>query len=440
MPGTRASARRATRALIALAALGAAACTDRASPVTPVDKGGPEGPPAPAITVQALQCTADRSSLTVECKPAAPEGSGAQGDIIVGNQNVYVKLTSSNAAYNSGTGQFTFDVTVQNLLEQPMGTLDGTTLAAGGIRVFFYSGPTVTTGTGSASVVPDGFATFTSAGQAYYQYNNVLPQNATSGARTWTIIFPPTATTFTFLLYVNTPVEYPNGYITLDAKLPGDSYGDLHPGDTHGVTAVVKNALGAPVGGVVTFGTTDANCATVDGAGAVTGVQSANCSITATSGVRSGSLMFHVTGANRAWAGTVSSDWNVPGNWGLGRVPLAADSVTIPTGVPNYPVLSSAVAVSNVTVADNATLNLAAFNLTSTGDVATGFTAPSGILASGAGQLLLTGTAKLAHGRFPATQVSGTYSLDGDWEGVAPVMVNNGQVTSTNFLMRLTSQ
>jgi hypothetical protein len=440
MPGTRASTRRLSRALAALVALGAAACTDRATPVSPVGKG-PEGPAAPSITLQALRCTADRGSLTVGCQPAVPGGDGAQGDIIVGNQNIYVKLTSTNVAYNAGTGQFTFDVSVQNLLEQPMGTLDGTTPAAGGIRVFFYDGPTVTSGVGVASVVPDGFATFTSAGQAYYQYNSVLAQNATSGTKTWTLIFPPTVNTFTFLLYVNAPVEYPNGYITLDGKLPDDDYGDLHPTATHPLTAVVKNALGIVIPGqVVTWGTSDAGCLTVDGAGVISGVQAADCDVTATSGVRTGSLRVHVTGATRAWTGTVSSDWNLPGNWGLGKVPVAVDSVTIPTGVPNYPVLTSAVAISNVTVADNATLDVAGFTLTSTGDVATGATAPSGIVASGAGQLTLTGTGKLIHGRFPRTLVTGTYSLNGNWEGTAPEMVDNGQVTSTDWLMRLTSQ
>ena len=71
------------------------------------------------------------------------------GDLIIGGQNVNVKLTSSNVAYNSGTGRFTFDVTVQNLIPQPLGTTDGTTLAPGGVSVFFTSGPTVTDGTDS---------------------------------------------------------------------------------------------------------------------------------------------------------------------------------------------------------------------------------------------------------------------------------------------------
>ena len=433
----RPRSRRASPALALLLAIAAAACSDRANPVapTPATPGTPSAP----VTIQTLDCTADRSALTVSCKPAAPDGGGAAGDIIVGNQNVFVKLTSSNVAYNGGTGQFTFDVTVQNLIEQPMGTTDGTTLDPGGIRVFFHQQPTVTAGTGSVGVVPDGFATFTAAGQPYYQYNQVLAQNAVSAAKTWTFIFPPSVTTFVFQLYVSTPVEYPDGYITLDGHLPDYNAGYLHPGATHPLTAVVKTAVGIVVPGVVTFGTTNAGCATVDAGGTVTGVQYATCEITATSGARTGSILFDVSGTTRNWTGTVSSDWNVGGNWGLGLVPAAADSVAIPFPSTNYPVLTSAVTISNVTVADQATLNVATFTLTSTGDVATGATAGSGILAAG-GMLSLVGNTKTMHGRFPTTLVTGTYALNGSYWGVAPQTVDSGTITSDGFDLNVDAQ
>ena len=437
----RPRSRRASPALALLLAIAAAACSDRANPVAPTPAA--PGTPSAPVTIQTLDCTADRNTLTVSCKPASPDGGGgAAGDIIVGNQNVYVKLTSSNVVYNSGTGSFTFDVTVQNLIEQPMGTTDGTTLAPGGIRVFFHQQPTVTSGTGSVAVVPDGFATFTAAGQPYYQYNNLLVQNATSPAKGWTFIFPPTVTTFVFQLYVSTPVEYPDGYITLDGHLPGYSFGYLHPGATHPLTAVVKTNVGNvdPLAPPVTFGTTNAGCATVDGPGTVTGVQYATCSITATSGVRSGSMSFDVSGTTRAWTGAVSNDWNVPGNWGLGRVPAIADSVSVPFPSTNYPVLTTPVTISNVTVADQATLDVASFVLTSTGDVATGATTGSGILASGSGQVTLTGASKVMHGRFPATLVTGTYTLDGTYTGRAPQTVDSGTISSDGYDLNLDAQ
>jgi hypothetical protein len=433
----RPRSRRASTALALLLATAAAACSDRANPVapTPAQPGTPSAP----VTIQTLDCTADRNTLTVSCKPASPDGGGAAGNIIVGSQNVYVKLTSSNVVYNGGTGQFTFDVTLQNLIEQSMGTTDGTTLDPGGVRVFFHQQPVTTVGAGVVAVVPDGFGTFTAAGQPYYQYNQVLAHNAVSATKTWTFIFPPTVTTFGFQLYVSTPVEYPVGYITLDGQLPGYSYGYLHPGDTHPLAAVVKSAVGTVIPGVVTFGTTDAGCATVDGPGTVTGVQSATCSITATSGTLTGSMSFDVAGSTRTWTGAVSNVWNLPGNWGQGRVPATADSVSIPFPSTNYPVLTTPVTISNVTVADQATLDVATFVLSSTGDVATGSTAGSGILASGSGQVTLTGTSKLVHGRFPTTLVTGTYALDGSYSGIAPQTVDAGTLTSDRYDLNLDS-
>jgi hypothetical protein len=40
-------------------------------------------------------------------------------------------------------------------------------------------------------VLPDGFATFTAAGQPYYQYNQVLANGVTSAAKAWTLIMRP---------------------------------------------------------------------------------------------------------------------------------------------------------------------------------------------------------------------------------------------------------
>jgi hypothetical protein len=147
-----------------------------------------------------------------------------------------------------------------------------------------------------------------------------------------------------------------------------------------------------------------------------------------------------VSGATRTWTGAVSADWNVGGNWGLGRVPAVADSVTVPAAAPDFPVLTSAVTVADVIVADGATLDVAAFTLTSTGNVGTGPTAGSGILASGAGQLVLAGTDKLVHGRFPRTLVTGTYTLDEAYTGTAPQTVDNGKIGSDGFNLLLTAQ
>ncbi|HEX8431013.1 MAG TPA: Ig-like domain-containing protein, partial [Longimicrobium sp.] len=258
-----------------LVALGA--CRDQPNPVAP-EGGTPGAPGQPGVpgrpvTVQTLDCIGNRETGKVECAVARPEG-GAAANITVGYQGVYVTLTSSNPSYNSGTGQFTFDVTVRNLIPQKMGTTDGTTVDPGGVRVFFHSGPSVTSGSGTAAVVPDGFGSFTGSGQAFYQYNQILANGVTSAPKQWTLVMPPTVTTFAFTLLVSAPVQYPDGYVELNGALPGTDAGPLRPGDDRALTAVVKDAFGNTVAGEpVTFGTSDAENAVVTPTGTVTGVR-----------------------------------------------------------------------------------------------------------------------------------------------------------------------
>src|SRR5690349_9437275 len=134
----------------------AIACTEE-GPTRPAKPGEGGNTSVDAKTrLMVLSCDGSRSKLTVSCHEPqlARNQKGPAADIIYGGQNTYVKVTSSNPAYNSGTGQFTFDITVTNLIDQPIGTIDGANPAPGGVRVFFGSGPTVTSGTGIASVLP----------------------------------------------------------------------------------------------------------------------------------------------------------------------------------------------------------------------------------------------------------------------------------------------
>jgi hypothetical protein len=144
----------------------------------------------------------------VSCRPSSG-GAGAASATIIGGQGTYVQLTSSNVSYDSVTEIFQFDVTVKNLLNEAMGTPDGTVADPDGIRVFFSQGPTVTGGTGTASVNnPDGTAFFTASGQPYFAYHEILPKNAVSSARTWRLNIPRTATSFSFFLLLETDVQY----------------------------------------------------------------------------------------------------------------------------------------------------------------------------------------------------------------------------------------
>ncbi|MDB4948495.1 MAG: hypothetical protein JWM27_1144 [Gemmatimonadetes bacterium] len=431
-------------AAIAVAAVSLAgllpACRDQANPVLTPEKP-PAATPGTPVTLVAVQCTGDRQALKVTCgKQAAVDGPSA--DIFVGGQNVYVTLTSSGVAYNAGTGQFTFTTTLQNLIQQPMGTTDGTTLDPNGVRVFFSSGPTVTAGTGLASVLPDGFATFLGAGQAYYQYNQVLAQNQTSAGKTWTLIMPPTVSTFAFVVYVSAPVEYPNGYIALDGELPGYSYGSIHPGVSHTLTAVARTAVGNVIpGAVVTFASSNGSCATVDPTtGLMTGIRAATCTMTAsTPGGLVGSVSCDVTGASRTWNGSVSTDWNTDANWDspgggvAAAAPAGTDSVIIPGGAPNYPLLTGATAIGGVTVASGGSINLSTADLTASQNVAATGT---GAITASTGRLVLSGTAKTVEGTVGPLLVTGTYSLSADALATAPILVRGGLLKATGFRLR----
>lgn len=300
--------------LAGFAALALAACNDRGDPL---NVPGPQPvPPSPPVMVASVRCTASPQARSLSCGGADLPAS-ARGYIIVGGQDQYVHLGSANVAYNSGTHVFSFDATVENLIPQPMGTADGATADSGGVKVFFSSGPTVTAGTGTAGVTGDGSGTFTASGQPFYKYaggllggDGILSQNETSGARSWQITVDPTVVTFSFLVYVVAEVPHPNGYV--DVTPAADS---LAAGSSQPFSATVRSAVGNPIAGqTVTWGTSDAGLATVDGAGNVTAVAPGTVTITATSGARSGSATVAVC-PSLAVGGAYVAD--MPGGSGL---------------------------------------------------------------------------------------------------------------------------
>jgi len=184
-----------------LLAVLAAACADR-TPTAALPAA-----PGPQTVHTRIDCTVEVAAAVVRCAAPAPPAGAARGNVIVGGQGVSVRLLSSGTAYD---GTFlNSDVTVQNLLAQPMGTPDGTT--ATGVRVFFVTGPSVTSGSGEAVVEnADGIGTFTASGQPYFEYPQVLASQGTSAPRRWQFRVAPTVGEFAFTLYV-------------DAQLPAEA-------------------------------------------------------------------------------------------------------------------------------------------------------------------------------------------------------------------------
>ncbi|HEX8393185.1 MAG TPA: hypothetical protein VF665_12645 [Longimicrobium sp.] len=147
-----------------------------------------------------------------------------------------------------------------------------------------------------------------------------------------------------------------------------------------------------------------------------------------------------IAGVTRTWTGaTGSTSWDVGGNWALGAVPMPLDSVVIPAapaGGAVFPTLVQNVTVGGVTVEENATLNLGAFDLTATGSVQAGMT---GGITNTVGRLALTGVAQTVAGRLPRLRVTGTYSLAGNVNTRAPLRVEAGRLRNGAFRVRVES-
>lgn len=230
------------RLLAPIAALLAAACSDG----SPLLVEGAQIHEAPGALRFAYRCDADVRAERVRCGDPATLTGGARA-VIMGSP--YVVLTSSNVNYNAGTQLFTFDVTVKNQIWQPIGTTDGSTLDASGVRAFFHQEPVATSGSGIITVVPDGYGTFTASAQPYYQYDAVLDSGEVSSTRQWTFQMPSTVGSFSFTVYVSAPVQYENGLLTVTLSPTSVSAG----GSPSTATAVVRSAVKVLTTGTVSW-------------------------------------------------------------------------------------------------------------------------------------------------------------------------------------------
>lgn len=257
------------RALPLAVTLALAACADAPTlPLSPLPAPDPTGP------IAEVRCVATLAPRSVKCEPAGGPASGARALITVGRQNVDAKLTSSNLQVVADT--FRFDVTVTNLLPQPMGTTEYLNQGEGsywvpdsaGIRVFFHAGPVVTGGSGVVTVEnPAGTDAFTAGAQPYYLYEDVLLPDAESDAQTWKLRFTPGVTQFAFRMMITAAVPYPQGFVEVT---PGP-FVPLFPGDTRQLAATRSRFTGeAEPGATFTWSSDADSVAPVSASGLVT--------------------------------------------------------------------------------------------------------------------------------------------------------------------------
>lgn len=140
-----------------------------------------------------------------------------------------------------------------------------------------------------------------------------------------------------------------------------------------------------------------------------------------------GSVTVPVAGVTRTWtAGAGTTSWHTGGNWSPAAVPMSLDSVLVPAAAPLFPALASNVQIGGVTVENNATLSLNAFDLTASANVTAGLT---GGITNTSGRLFLSGIARTVEGRLPVVRVTGTYSLTANVNSRAPIQVDAGRLT-----------
>ncbi|HEX2203345.1 MAG TPA: hypothetical protein VHG91_08605 [Longimicrobium sp.] len=461
---------RARAAAAAALALLAAACTDRSQPAGPTgpDGEGPgTGPGDPPVTIRTLACTGDVRTRRVSCDEQQPSTGEAAGDIILGHQDDVVKLASSNVNYDAGTTAFTFEVTVRNLIPQPLGTTDGTTLSPNGVKVVFVEDPhpTPSGGSGTITVVPDGSATFPDLAEVdrpsrfpgssttprpYYQYNSVLDQFEVSPPKTWQFNIPNTVTTFEFVVVVLTPVPFPRGYV----DIVGTNF--VRSANNRQLTGIVRDSVGRAMPSTparaITWATTTPTLASVNSSGLVHGLRAGAAEITGDAQIHpgvpvTGSFDITVRPIRRYWTGAAgTTDWFDGNNWAAATktdsiVPVATDTAvvadTITPPAANYPVLTANADIGGVEV-EKESINLAAFNLTASGDVFTDLIDNAEITSS-SGRLNLTGIGRTIRGRVTRTQVEGTYSLNGNLNVRAPLTVLRGRLTNQSFRVQVQS-
>ncbi|HEX8392175.1 MAG TPA: DNA/RNA non-specific endonuclease [Longimicrobium sp.] len=214
----------ATAASAAVALL-AVACTD--SVVAPTAQAPTPDGPAGGPSLE-LSCVASVKAGSITCQTPAPSTGGADA-VIYGGQNTFVRMLSANTAYNSGTGVFTTDVRLQNLLPQVIGSVDGVNVHANGIRVFYAVAPYVTSGSGSVTATPvDGNDSFLNGPADYYQWNQLLKPDSISTVKQWAWNVDATVNTFAFKVYVSAEVT-PSLVITevmANPNVPDDSTGE----------------------------------------------------------------------------------------------------------------------------------------------------------------------------------------------------------------------
>jgi hypothetical protein len=202
---------------VALALL-ASACADLPTATTPSVPA-----PAPGSFRAELSCTASVATGRVACAGEGADGSASRPSLIIGGQNVYVRLEASGGGYNPSDSIFQIDVTVQNLMTQTFGASNDSTDT--GLTVFFYTGPTTTAGTGAVSVDnEDGTSIFLAGAAEYFTYDGLLFTGEMTDPKPWRFKADPEVEAFHFQVFVQGQLPHEQSLLLFRPSYEGEIY------------------------------------------------------------------------------------------------------------------------------------------------------------------------------------------------------------------------
>jgi hypothetical protein len=222
----RHSLRAATMMTLVIAA---AACSDQS--ITSSVKPVAPPTPTPNYTAGMLRGTVREDGTVVleSLDPSIQAGDSNVSGAIYGNQNVTAKVTTSNflLTNSGGTKTWTFKLAVHNLLNYPVGSIDGsaTPYDTVGVFVFFPTAPSVVSPANSGAKVTllntQGTASFSGINQPYYWYHDRLAAkglagDSTKNIPTWTFTAPSTVNSFRFTVLLSAP--WPRGMQAQDTS------------------------------------------------------------------------------------------------------------------------------------------------------------------------------------------------------------------------------
>jgi fibronectin-binding autotransporter adhesin len=127
---------------------------------------------------------------------------------------------------------------------------------------------------------------------------------------------------------------------------------------------------------------------TVDLSASTSGTYTVTYTIAASAGCAQYSTTTNIT-ISGSWTGAISTNWNVAGNWACNAVPGLTTNVVIPSGLTNYPVISSGTGmVNNISIQSAASVNINGGTLQIAGVITN-----SGIIYASNGTIEMKGSA-----------------------------------------------